>query len=200
MDIPALRQLIDTQLIAAIKTLEEYEILRGDGTTGHLSGILPAATAVTADAADTPIDFIARLIGSLAATGIVATGVVLHPSDWLSMTLTKSVNEEYLLGSPTQAPTQALWSVGLALSTQMVAGTALVGDFTRGASLIFREQATVEVSSEHADYFVRNLLAVRAEERVQLIVNQGAYFAKGTIPTGGAAMRPAPEQKNAPRR
>ena len=51
----------------------------------------------------------------------------------------------------------------------------------RGCRLWFREDATIEVSSEHGDYFIRNLLAVRAEGRIALAINQPAYFAKAAL-------------------
>ena len=46
----------------------------------------------------------------------------------------------------------------------MTENTALVGDF-RQAVLWEREGVSLAVSDQHADYFVRNLLAILAEMR-----------------------------------
>jgi HK97 family phage major capsid protein len=181
MDVAGLTQLIESDLLTAIRVLEENEILSGDGTTGHLTGLLPVATPVNTTGATT-IDAVAALVGSLTAQGVAVTGVVMNPNDWLDMTLLKSTGSgDYLLGSPTQAPPQVLWGVGLALSSAMPAGTVLAGDFTRGCVLRYREEANVQISTEHADFFVRNLLALRAEERVLLAVRQPTSFAKTTL-------------------
>ncbi len=61
----------------------------------------------------------------------------------------------------------------------MVAGTALVGAF-RTASQIFRKGALrVEASNSHASFFVTNLVATRAEERLALAVYRASAF--GTV-------------------
>src|SRR5262249_26291481 len=66
--------------------------------------------------------------------------------------------------------------------------TVLAGDFQRGARLWDREDATIEVSTEHSDFFIRNLLCVRAEERLTLAISQTAYFAKATLPAGATSL------------
>lgn len=44
----------------------------------------------------------------------------------------------------------------------------LVGNFQRAATLYDRWTPRVEVSTEHADFFTRNLVAILAEERIAL--------------------------------
>ena len=179
-DVAGLQSLIETDLLYAIRQLEEQEILNGAGAK-HLTGIVPIATAVTT-AATTELDAIAALLASLTTAGVTPTGLVLNPGDWNGMVTVKDSTGSYLLGAPTQAVPQVLWGVSLVLSAAMPQGTALAGDFQRGAMLGYREDANIQISSEHADYFVRNLLAIRAEERVLLAIRQPSAFAKVTLP------------------
>jgi HK97 family phage major capsid protein len=191
-DIAGLEMLIETELLYAIKVLEENMVLNGTSTfalpvQGQFTGLNTNAAAVTT-ASTTALDAIADLLGALIAAGVRPTGLVMNPGDALAISKLKNLNEEYLLGSPSAAPGGVLWGVAFAVSSRQPAGTVLAGDFRRGARLWFREDATVEISSEHADYFVKNLLAVRCEERLVLELVQPAYFAKVALPTGAAAV------------
>lgn len=195
-DVLGLQMLIDTELLFALATLEESEILSGDGSEGHLHGIMPQAPTHAATAGDSGIDTIAKAMGALAAAGVRATGVVLNPADWVSLSLTRTApGGEYLLGPPTQMTPQVLWGVGLALSVAMPAGQYLVGDFQRGTELLYRMAATVEISTEHSDFFVRNLIAVKAEERLGLATKMPSSFRKGALTTVAAAAAAPPAKK-----
>lgn len=179
-DIDGLELLIDTELLYAVKVLEDNEVLNGTGA-GHLTGLLPTATVVVPDAADTPIDAVARMLMNLITRGYQPTGVVLNPADYLSMALAKDADENYILGPPTSAPATTLWGIPLALTTALAAGTAMAGDFRR-AELRYSEDANVQISTEHADFFIRNLVAIRAEESALLAIKRPDAFVKTTLP------------------
>jgi HK97 family phage major capsid protein len=55
----------------------------------------------------------------------------------------------------------------------------LVGNFQAAATLYDRWAPRVEVSTEHADFFVRNLVAVLAEERIGTAVKQAKALTYG---------------------
>jgi HK97 family phage major capsid protein len=63
----------------------------------------------------------------------------------------------------------------------MPEGTALVGAFGTGAQLYDREQATIRISEQHADFFVRNAIVVLAEERLALAVKRPESFVSVTF-------------------
>jgi HK97 family phage major capsid protein len=60
----------------------------------------------------------------------------------------------------------------VAATQAMAVDKFLVGNFQAAATLYDRWAARVEVSTEHSDFFVRNLVAVLAEERIGLAVKQ----------------------------
>jgi hypothetical protein len=61
-------------------------------------------------------------------------------------------------------------------------GSFLIGSGSPIASEIRdRMEMTVEISTEHQDYFVKNLVAIRAEKRLCLIVKRPASYVIGTF-------------------
>jgi HK97 family phage major capsid protein len=58
----------------------------------------------------------------------------------------------------------------------MPEGKALVGAFGTGAQLYDREQASIRISEQHADFFVRNAIVVLAEQRLALAVKRPEAF------------------------
>ena len=66
-------------------------------------------------------------------------------------------------------------------------GTFLIGDFSSTAQIIERETSIVSISYEHADYYVRNLCALRCEERATIAVFRPFAFLKGSFPAGSMA-------------
>jgi HK97 family phage major capsid protein len=62
------------------------------------------------------------------------------------------------------------------VTTAIGSGTALLGSFKQAPQIVRRGGPTVEVSSSHSDFFVKNLNMVRAESRLALAVFRPASF------------------------
>jgi HK97 family phage major capsid protein len=60
----------------------------------------------------------------------------------------------------------------------MTEGVALVGAFGTGAQLYDREEASIRISEQHSDFFVRNAIVVLAEQRLALAVKRPEAFVK----------------------
>ena len=75
----------------------------------------------------------------------------------------------------------ALWGKLVIPTKRMARGYFLVGAFRMGADLWDREQATVEISREHSDFFTRNLAAILCEERLALTVGRPLAFVYGAL-------------------
>jgi HK97 family phage major capsid protein len=195
-DIAGLTALIDNVLRYALQWLEDGEILNGV-PPAHLTGILPVASVVAPVAGDSALDAISRVFAALTSRGVRPSGVVMHPTDFLNISLATDTTGSYLLGSPTAAPTQMLWGVPVVQTTQIPLATVLAGDFLRGSELAYREDASVEISTEHADFFVRNLVCIKAEERLTLAIRQASYFAKCSALPAPTVMAAATAPKKA---
>ena len=64
----------------------------------------------------------------------------------------------------------------------MTAGTALIGDFIRGATLFIREGVNARLSDADQDDFTRNRVTCLVEARVGLAIWQPAAFATVALP------------------
>ena len=169
-DAGQLRVMIDTFLREGLAIVEEDQILNGNGTSPNLRGILQTPGLLTVGSAGTDLDAIVDAIRVLWVTGKRrATGMVVHPNDWFStgFVLAKDANGGYMIADPNGDPTGArnLWGLQVAVSEAMTENTILVGDF-RYAIVWDREQAGISVADQHADFFIRNMLAILAEERL----------------------------------
>jgi HK97 family phage major capsid protein len=186
-DAPQLKAFIDSELMYGLAYVEDNQLLNGGGTGTDLNGIYTQATTFTANpgvvASPTKIDVILYALLQNAIANIPADGIVLHHSDWVSMLATKDSAGNYVLGDPGAMTTPNLFGIPVAQSLAMSATNFLVGDFKGSATLYDRWAPRVEISTEHDDYFTRNLVAVLCEERIGLGVKRPTGFTKGSFAT-----------------
>lgn len=185
-DSPQLRDLIDTELRFGLREAEDRQLLNGDGVSPNLYGLIPQATAyvspIALGADATAIDVIASAILQNALADLPADGVVLHPSDVMRMRLLKDNEGRYVLGNPAQDAPPRLWGLPVVETKAIAAGTFMVGAFKAAATIYDRWAAMVMVSTEHADFFTRNLVAILAEERLALAVKRPEALTHGSFP------------------
>lgn len=181
-DVPQLQSYIDGRLRYGLRYVEENQLLLGDGTGQNILGLLPQATDFDDDrraAGDTKIDTIRRAITQVRIAEYRATGIVMHPSDWEDIELTKTDDNAYVFANPQNSAQPRLWGLPIVDSTAMPEGEFMVGAFRLGAQLFDRELANVEISTEDSDNFRKNLVTIRAEERLALAVYRPESFVAG---------------------
>lgn len=184
-DIPMLESYIDTRLRYGLKYVEEAQILAGDGTGENLLGLIPQATAydiTLTKAGDTKLDTIRRAILQIRIAEYRASGIVLNPIDWTDIELTKSSTGEYIWVNVQDGGTQKMWRLPVIDTNAMPAGYFMVGAFNMAAQVFDREDANVQVSTEDGDNFIRNMVTIRAEERLGLVVYRPESFVYGAFP------------------
>lgn len=186
-DVPALRGFIDSRLRYGLKLVEETQLLFGDGTGGNLNGLMPQATttavAVSAGAGDTQIDALRKVITEATLANYPVTAMVLNPSDWADIELTKDANKGYIFANPVNQATPRIWGRRVVESQSMTVDNFLVGAFGLGATLWDRELINVRVAEQHANFFIQNMVAILMEERLALTVERPKAFIKGVFAT-----------------
>jgi HK97 family phage major capsid protein len=190
-DMPELQSYITSALPYYVNKMEELQLLSGDGTGENLHGIIPQATAfntalLTASAGWQRLDIIGQAIGQImTAAETDPTFVVLNSVDWWKLRLTKDAYGHYILGDPQGGATNPqIWGPDVVPTTAIALGTFVVGSGSIAASEIRdRMEMQVEISTEHADFFVKNLIAIRAEKRLAYVVKRPASFISGTFTT-----------------
>ncbi|WP_275782437.1 phage major capsid protein [Pararhizobium gei] len=180
-DAPMLASYIDTRANFGLKLVEENQILAGDGTGQNLNGILNQATAYTGAQVGTgvtKVDVIRKAILQCRLAELVPNFVALNPTDWAEIELLKDANGQYLWVNLQTGGTMILWRLNVIETSAVTAGEFLVGAGT-GAQVFDREQASIEISTEHSDYFAKNLVAIKNYERLALAVYRPEAFIYG---------------------
>jgi len=193
-DWPQLRAIIDTDMTYFLKLKEEQELLSGTGTGQHLHGLTQEATAFSTallgSGSWNKADVLRRAIEQLENTFFDADTMVVNPTDWADIELTKTTGTassgEYVIGDPKASLPRSLWGKNLVVTPAITAGTFLVGAFQIGAAIYDRMATTIDVSTEYSDYFAKNKVAIRAEERLALVTKYGEAFIYGSFSTSPA--------------
>jgi len=181
-DVPQISAYIDARLVTGLDLTEEDQLLNGNGTAPNLRGILNRTgiqtTAVgTAPVETTPDAVFRAMMQVFYSAWVMPTGIVMNPTNWNHVAVLKDTLGRYLGSgpwSPSQTPT--LWGVPVAVTPAIAAGTALIGAFDSQAQVFARGGTRIEASNSHQDFFIKNLVAIRAERRLALAVYRPAAF------------------------
>jgi HK97 family phage major capsid protein len=191
-DAPTLADAIRTKLLYGLRYREESDILAGDGSGNHLTGLLTSAASFTtsllsASSGWTKLDILRRALEQVELADETPAGFfVLNPTDWATIELTKSTTGKYIVGSPGgTASAPALWGKPVIVSTAITPNTFLAGS-SESAELIDRMDALVEVSYENQDNFVRNVATLLCEERTVLCTYRPNAFVTGSLTSSPA--------------
>jgi HK97 family phage major capsid protein len=180
-DFLQLQSNIDGRLRYGVKLIEEGQLLKGSGSGNNLNGIYTQATAYSAPIAvpsPTKIDTLRLMLLQAELAQYPSTGIVLHPSDWAAIELTKDNTGAYIFANPQNLAQPALWGRPVVATQSMTVDTALVGAFRMGAQLFDREEVNIVIATQNEDDFVRNMITIRAEERLALAVYRPEAFIK----------------------
>lgn len=177
-DVSQLEDLINDELRKDVEEAEESQVLNGDGVGENITGIRNTSGLQT-QAWDTDLfTTVRRGITKARLVGRVnPTAVLLNPADAEEIDLAKDANERYYFGGPQAITNRTLWGVPVVESEDQPEGEGLLGDYSK-AVIWDREETTVTMTDSHEDYFVRNLVAILAEERVAFGVTRPSAFVK----------------------
>ena len=171
-DAPAVRGLIDAQLLQHLQLTLETQVISGNGTPPNMLGILSNTginTIGLGAGSGTSIDAIYHAMTIVMATGLGnPTASVWNPLDFEAIRLARENAASgtlggYLLGPPNTTGPTTLWGRPAVLAIGMPVDTALVADFS-GMMLFDREQGAIRTGTIN-DQFVRNMLTILAELR-----------------------------------
>lgn len=191
-DAPAIQGYINTRLLYGLKLKEEDELLNGDGTGTNLSGLIANSTTfdttLTTAATDTFIDVLSHAITQVQLSYFEPNAIVLHPKDWERIKLIKTTGTassgQYIFSDPHSVEQPSLWGLPVVPTQSMAESQFLVGAFDQAAMVWDRNNATVEISREHASFFIQNMAAILVEERLALTVFRALALVYGGFPYG----------------
>lgn len=195
-DAAAVSSYINGRLALFVKIEEESQLLSGDGTSPNISGFLDRAinTYAAGTVDNNAVALFKALNGTRGSSFLEPDTIVMHPSNWEATRLLQDSNGQFYGGGPFTGPyggpqgpaasmypaDNTLWGRRVLVTSAITANTALLGAFSQASQLFRRGGLTVEATNSHQDYFVKNLVAIRAEERLALAVYRPTAFTKVT--------------------
>lgn len=178
-DMPSMEGYVNSRLRYMVEMEEDDQLLNGAGGS-DMTGII-ATTGVQTQALGglSKPDAVRKAITKVQSIGFYAPdGIVFHPNDWEEICLLKDTAGQYLAGGPFYGPYgngdyvafQRFWGLRVVVTTQCPEGTAVVGAWQVGATVLRRKGLTVDTTNSDGDDFKYNRIAIRAEERAGLVV------------------------------
>jgi len=185
-DSASLQSHINGRLMYGLKLKEETQLLSGTGSNHQLNGLITQATAYVNSSSPNytnEIDIIRDAIRQAHVAEYSPNFIVLNPLDWFSIEIRKvgTSDDRYVVGNPGQGMMSPnLWGLPVVVTNSISAGTFLMGS-SMGAEIKDREQSAVEMSLEDSTNFQKNMVTIRAEERLTLLVYRTEAFLTGSL-------------------
>jgi HK97 family phage major capsid protein len=180
-DAPATAAYIEVRLRDGLAQRIDNQLINGNGTSPNLSGFTDSGnfTAYTATSDDNLIDAINRIKWAMWATGNAPDTVYVNPADWGALErLREGTNSgTYLYGAPGTAANANPFGLTVVPTPYLQAGKIIVARLSDSALIYQRAGAVIEMGYVNDD-FTKNLVTVRAEERLGLACDRpaGIYF------------------------
>lgn len=175
-DAGQIRTYIDNFLRFGLRQKMELLMLQGDGVGENFTGIHNTAGILTQAWTTDLITTTRKARTNLRKNGRVNPNAYLMSlEDWEKFDLLKDGENRYYWGGPSLLGQPRLWGIPVIESENEVEGECLLGDF-RYAVLWQRLQAVISMTNSHSDFFIRNLVAILAEERAAFAVQYPKAF------------------------
>jgi HK97 family phage major capsid protein len=183
-DSASLASHVDGRLMYGLKLKEETQLLSGSGSNHELNGLITQATAYAGPSPlyTNEIDIIRDAIKQAHVGEYRPDMLVLNPQDWFDIEIRKvgSSDDRYVVGNPRDMMGPTLWGLPVVITNSISSGTFLLGS-SMACEIKDRQQAAVEASYEDSTNFQKNMVTVRAEERIALCVYRTEAFISGSL-------------------
>lgn len=179
------RTLLNGRLISGAERHIEAQVLSGDGVGENLKGLLTYAGLGVIDrdidgaGAGTDLHpLLDALHMAITNVRVADNGsgefepqaVGMHPNDYQKVVLAKAPGSGDYLFKIGETP--SIWGLRPVVSPLFTEGEPLVGDFKTAQTLWLREGLSVLASDQHADFFLKGLVALKAEGRAATAVTR----------------------------
>lgn len=196
-DTPGLSSYLSARVPGKVLSVEDNEIISGDGSSPNLDGLLTDGTAFTTSSGGlfyqsiesaNEFDVIVVALNQLALSNYQADTILMNPTDFHKIVLLKSTANEYLRNQIITGIQPTVNGVPITLSTAMPAGKFLVGNLAQASQLWIRDGLGIEFSREDSTNFRDGFVTVRAQERVALTNYSPNAIVQGTFSTAKTAL------------
>lgn len=194
-DITWLSSEISAVGVEDLMAVEDNLILNQVGAAGLFAGLTtatnstaystPAALALAIDQANN-YDVLVATWTQLRNLKNKATYVLVNPSDYSRMILTKATTGEYVFGAP-NISIPNIFGIPILPHTAITSGKFLMGDFGKVA-LGQRAGISVRFYDQNEDDAIKNMVTVVIEERLTVVVDRADRLIYGDFAAAKAAL------------
>ncbi|MBT1171365.1 HK97 family phage prohead protease [Bifidobacterium sp. SO4] len=164
-DIANLDQWIGRRMTDSVIDALENEVVNGDGTGEHLTGLAHIKGVQEQEYDNTPLDTIAAALGKLEQINVNALYLAVNPTDWLRLQRLKNANGDYYMSNVLDAITRKVFGVTIVTAASVAAGTGyLIGS----NSINISTDGSLQVEWNPYANFGTNQTIARVEGRYQL--------------------------------
>ncbi|MBC8396491.1 MAG: phage major capsid protein [Flavobacteriales bacterium] len=199
-DTPQLSSYLSARVPGKVLSIEDNEILNGDGSSPNLDGLFTDGAAFDTTSAGAfyqsvesanEYDVLIAACNQLALSNYQASSILVNPTDLHKIALLKATTNEYLRNQIYSGLVPTIMGVPLIANTAVTSGKFLVGDLNQATQLWIRENLSVEFSREDSTNFRDGFVTVKVSERVALTNYQPNAIVQGTFSTAKTALETA---------
>jgi HK97 family phage major capsid protein len=199
-DTPQLSSYLSARVPGKVLSIEDNEILNGDGSSPNLDGLFTDGAAFDTSSggafyqsveAANEYDVLIAALNQLALSNYQASSILVNPTDMHKIALLKATTNEYLRNQIYSGLVPTIMGVPVTANTAVTAGKFLVGDLNQATQLWIRDNLSVEFSREDSTNFRDGFVTVKVSERVALTNYQPNAIVQGTFSTAKTALETA---------
>lgn len=196
-DTPQLTSYISARAPEKLLSVEDTQILSGNGTAPNLSGIITDAADFDVSSggafyqsveAANEFDVLVASLNQLALSNYQASYIMLHPTDFHKILLLKDTQNNYLKDQVYSGLQPNFMGVPVIINNAISAGSFLCGNFNVGTQLWIRDNVNVEFFREDGTNVRDGFVTVRVSERIALTNYLPNAFVNGSFSTAKAAL------------
>tara|TARA_R110002020_G_scaffold185270_1_gene382813 strand:- start:3065 stop:4291 length:1227 start_codon:yes stop_codon:yes gene_type:complete len=200
-DVPQLSSYISTRLPAKVMNVEDNQLLNGAGTGVNLQGLMTAGGGTAFDetsggkfyeffgaaasAYTNEFDVLVAAKNQAQVLEYSPTAIMVSSSDYNKMFLRKDADANYVVFTN---GVLTLLGIPIIVSNAVTEGKFIIGDFAQGATLAQREGMEIAFAEQNEANFIKDLVTVKATERIALPIHNPNAFVHGTFASAIASM------------
>lgn len=166
----ALVRWLNTELAEGVLDALETEVIRGDGTGEHMTGILNTSGVTEVTYSTDVLTTLRSALTALQVLGVMPNAWALHPADAQAVDLTRWSTEGgyladgYANGNAASANVFGDSAIQRVISPAVPQGRAILGDWTK-LGLFIREGVRIDIDAG-GELFTKNQAILRGEARI----------------------------------
>jgi HK97 family phage major capsid protein len=186
-DTPTLQNLLNNHVRNSLLVNSQKQILNGSGSNNEITGLLNISGINTyswsaGTSGDTRLDALRRAKTTVSVDYFMPEVTLLSPTDFERIELTPGSDGHYVWSQIQGSDgMQRAWGTRVLETHSLATGTALIANLSLACIIGNREGVQVHLSTEHDDFFARDMVAIKANRRFGLGVMRPNAICKVTF-------------------